>query len=146
MAAGYQRHRTSNIGAALDAARKDRLAAPGASTDTGEVQKTYAAPRWLKFESAPTGDEIVQFASTSLIRPGEYALFSFLRGRRGTDVYRSAHESSERFVLLSSAVRSNVVDSADQGNLRYYKVARTGQKLSSVITQTFTPTGDVAPR
>lgn len=92
--------------------------------------------------AALIGNELVQFRTATLVSTGIYNLTGFLRGRRGTDWATTGHAASERFVLLqSAALRFAVMETGELGRLQYRKAATTGQRLSAVPSETFTPTG-----
>lgn len=57
---------------------------------------------WLGPESGQ-GGEVIQFATATLIGPGQYTLSNFLRGRLGTEANTSTHGAAEVFVLLRTA-------------------------------------------
>lgn len=57
---------------------------------------------WLGPESGQ-GGEVIQFATATLIGPGQYTLSNFLRGRLGTEANASTHGAAEVFVLLRTA-------------------------------------------
>lgn len=49
------------------------------------------------------GGEIIQFATATLIGPGQYTLSDLLRGRLGTEANATIHGADEMFVLLRTA-------------------------------------------
>lgn len=92
--------------------------------------------------AALIGNELVQFRTAELVSTGIYNLTGFLRGRRGTDWASTDHAASERFVLLdATSLRFAVMETAELGRPQYRKAATTGQRLSEVQSETFTPTG-----
>lgn len=112
--------------------------------DTDELEST-TREALLNSETANAaliGNELVQFRTAELVSTGIYNLTGFLRGRRGTEWAATGHTSSDRFVLLNStSLRFAVMETGELGRLQYRKAATTGQRLSAVPSETFTPTG-----
>jgi hypothetical protein len=85
------------------------------------------------------GDEIIRFVTATSLGGGQYRLSGLLRGRRGTGWATGDHEVSERFALLSTAVRVRAKDSANIGAALRYQVRTVGEPAG--IEFGFTNTG-----
>jgi hypothetical protein len=83
--------------------------------------------------------EICQFRDAELQSPGVYVLSGFLRGSRGTEWATIDHESSEKFVLLStSGTRRLLVNTSQIGVERFYKSVTFNKSISAVVPEAFT--------
>lgn len=84
------------------------------------------------------GNEIVQFASTTLVGTGVYRLSNLLRGRLGTEYALSTHAIGERFVLIDGSVVPFVVPVSNVGQSWTLRASTFGTSLASGTTQTIT--------
>lgn len=78
---------------------------------------------------ALVGNEIIQFADVEALGDGVFRLRTLLRGRLGTEHYCSGHSSTERFVLLNSAVYSVPVVPTEIGNHWNIRAVSVGSSL-----------------
>jgi hypothetical protein len=92
--------------------------------------------------AALLGDEIIQFASATLLGPGKYRLATLLRGRRGTGWAMAGHVAGERFVLLSSGAGLERISDGTAliGIERFYRAVTVNQSLLAVTSTAFTNT------
>jgi hypothetical protein len=92
--------------------------------------------------AALLGDEIIQFASATLLGPGRYRLAVLLRGRRGTGWARAGHVAGERFVFLSGGAGIERIGDGTGliGIERFYRPVTVNQSLLAVTSSAFTNT------
>lgn len=110
--------------------------------DDDELESVTDADLFNGANGALVGDEIVQFATATLIAPRTYRLSRFLRGRLGTDHHIATHAAAERFVLLSGlAGVERIADGIALRNAtRQYKAVSLYQDAASVTAQPFANT------
>ncbi len=84
------------------------------------------------------GDEIIQFATATLLDTNKYRLSRLLRGRLGTEWAVSGHVAGERFVLLTNAVARELMASSGWGISKKYKPVTVGSTLGATAAQDFT--------
>lgn len=83
---------------------------------------------------AVLGDELVQFIDADEISTNRWVLTGLVRGARGTEYAIDTHDGSERFVLVSSAVRKHIMGAGEIGDTDYYKFSTLGDNLDSTET------------
>ena len=88
---------------------------------------------------AMVGDEMLGFATATLVSAGLYDLSTLLRGLRGTEAEMSGHAHGDRFVALNTA--EAVVNVATQmstiGLSRWYKGVTSGQAVEDAVALNF---------
>lgn len=68
------------------------------------------------------GNEVIGFATATLVSAGVYDLSTLLRGLAGTELVTADHAAKEPVVLLSGGgVEFRAIPAAEIGALRYYK-------------------------
>lgn len=80
---------------------------------------------------ALVGNEIIQFADVEDLGDGVYRLRTLLRGRLGTEQYCSGHDTTERFVLLDSALTTTSVAPTEAGNSWNIRAVSVGSSLDA---------------
>ena len=91
--------------------------------------------------TALIGDEIIQFATATLIAPATYELSRLLRGRRGTEWAMGSHAAGERFVLLGPEVLRSPVTLDTLGIPQTFKAVSSGTRVEDAPAVSFTPRG-----
>lgn len=91
--------------------------------------------------TALIGDEIIQFATATLIAPATYELSRLLRGRRGTEWAMGSHAAGERFVLLGPEVLRLPVTLDTLGIAQTFKAVSSGALVEDAPAVSFTPRG-----
>jgi hypothetical protein len=92
--------------------------------------------------AAVIGDEVIQFATATMLSAGKYRLSNLLRGRLGTEQYIGSHVMGERFVLLDSAVLPMVLPTTNIGSSLTLRAATYGATLTSGADVTLTVAGN----
>lgn len=88
------------------------------------------------------GDEIIGFATATLIAANRYRLSGLLRGLRDTDDVIGEHDAGDLFILLDFAkLRYQPLATTDIGALRWFKAPAAGAFLQQVTAKDFTPRG-----
>ncbi|MFM9889788.1 MAG: glycoside hydrolase TIM-barrel-like domain-containing protein [Rickettsiales bacterium] len=87
---------------------------------------------------AVLGNEIIQFATATLLSDGIYRLSKLLRGRQGTEDQVGSHAVGERFVLLDNAVQSIILPVSNNGQAWTLRAATFGSSLGSGTTSNIT--------
>lgn len=93
---------------------------------------------------AVLGNEIIAFATATLVSAGVYTLRDLLRGRVGTEAYMATHLAGDRFALLApNVVRRETVSTNDIGNVLYYKAASFRRTVAETgaVTLTYSDNG-----
>jgi hypothetical protein len=93
------------------------------------------------------GNEVVNFQNVTDNGNGSYTLDTFLRGRRGTDVYAGSHEALEKFYLIDDSTAETIFIALGQiGVPLYFKAVGDGLTLEEVPAVSFIPAGaDLMP-
>lgn len=92
--------------------------------------------------AAVIGSEIIQFKTATLTAPKTYVLTGLLRGRKGTEHLINAHQISDDFIFIDSAIWKSVpIDNSRIGLTNTYKTVSVGLNLESVGTDGFKVTG-----
>ncbi len=93
------------------------------------------------------GDEIVNFQNVTVNDDGSYTIDTFLRGRRGTDVYANFHTSDEYFYILDTdTVHELFFTLSELTTPVYFKAVGDGLTVEEVPAVAFTPIGaDLLP-
>ncbi|MNV06423.1 hypothetical protein D3C71_968000 [compost metagenome] len=92
---------------------------------------------------APGRWEILQFASASYLGDGQWLIYDFLRGQRGTEFARGTHEAGDMLVLLAPAgmLRPNM-DIGALNQSKQYRAVTLGRSVNSVTSQGYSNTGE----
>ena len=80
---------------------------------------------------AVLGDEVIQFASATLINPATYRLSTLLRGRFGSEYAMGSHGAGERFVLLDAAVMPLTLPVSNAGQQWMIRAISFGESLAT---------------
>lgn len=80
------------------------------------------------------GDEIIQFATATLIAPKRYRLSNLLRGRRNTEGKMATHTAAESFALLDSSLLFVPVSSGSLNASRSYRIVPIGSDQQTTTT------------
>ena len=92
--------------------------------------------------AAVIGNEVIQFATATILSAGKYRLSNLLRGRMGTEQTIGAHAAGERFVLLDAAVLPMVLPMTNIGTSWTLRAATYGATLTTGADITFTVVGN----
>jgi hypothetical protein len=90
------------------------------------------------------GDELLQFVTATYVSAGKYTLSNLIRGRRGTERYKSTHTAFERFVLIQSTgagILRPDLDIGEIGQTRQYRAITYGLSPDSQVSTPFATTG-----
>lgn len=87
------------------------------------------------------GDEIIGFATATLVGTNTYRLSNLLRGLRNTEASMATHALAERFALLSNAIKSKPCPLAWIGKTKHFRFVFASQALADAETQTLAITG-----
>ena len=91
---------------------------------------------------ALVGDEIIQFATATLVSPGKYQLSTLLRGRQGTDYAIGTHAAGERFVLLDASILAVTLPTTALGQSWTFRAVTAGTSLGAGTEVTGTISGE----
>lgn len=83
------------------------------------------------------GNEVVQFATATLLEDSKYRLSNFLRGRLGTEHETDGHEAGERFLLLNNRLGKEAATANTIGLPRLFKPVTVGATLGATDAITF---------
>jgi hypothetical protein len=112
----------------------DVLMADGA-TLTSSTKAAMSADRAINtaLVGSPTrGWELVRFVNATLIATDTYRVSLMLRGKKGTEAQAYTHVPGERFVLVSNALRSAVLDASAVGE-RWWKAVAAGRNIATTV-------------
>lgn len=85
------------------------------------------------------GQEMIHFATATLIGDKQYRLSRLLRGRQGTEWAVTTHQANELFVMIDDSLVKVSMDLSDRGNARQYKTVTIGSDVSVVTAETVAP-------
>lgn len=91
------------------------------------------------------GSELLQFITATSISAGKYRLSGLVRGRKGTERYKSTHAAFEQAVLLPASgdgLLRPVLDIGELGQLRMYRPISLGLAADSMPSTAFASTGE----
>lgn len=84
---------------------------------------------------APGRWEILNVGTVTQVSPGVDALSHLLRGRRGTNVHTGSHQQYDLLVVLDSeTIYREVLEMAQAGSTRYYRVPLAGDSVADAET------------
>jgi hypothetical protein len=110
--------------------------------DTGRLAGVTYEQMLLGLNVAIIGSEIVFFKNAVLTGLRTYELSGFLRGRRGSEGFRSTHAASEKFVLYEpGAVKFVPMETADIGVEYLWKAVSMGGQIAEATASPFTYQG-----
>ena len=92
--------------------------------------------------AAVIGNEVIQFATATMLSAGKYRLSNLLRGRLGTEQHIGTHALGERFVLLDAAVLPMVLPTTNIGASWTLRAASYGATLTMGADVTITVAGN----
>ncbi len=84
------------------------------------------------------GDEIIGFRTATLISENIYDLSGLWRGRRDTSDHSVGHVLVERFVLLTGLLEFGSINTAQIGNVRFYRPTPSGEDVANVSSVSHT--------
>jgi hypothetical protein len=90
------------------------------------------------------GDELLQFLTATYVSAGKYVLTNLLRGRRGTEDYRSQHALLDRFVAVPATgvgILRAELNISEIGQTRQYRAITFGKALDTQQSTSFASTG-----
>lgn len=85
------------------------------------------------------GNEIIQFKNATLIGTNTYRLSGLIRGKFGTEKYKSNHSYGERFIMLDNGTIDMLyLNSDDYDKTKIFKAVSFGQYETDVSPSSFT--------
>lgn len=112
----------------------DRNGSVTVTLDSGELESVELLSLLNGINIALIGEEIIQFATATLISTNTYTLTGLLRGRFGTEFAASTHTTGEKFLLITNSTINFISTPLTELNRSYYfKIATTGQNLDTAI-------------
>lgn len=111
------------------------------ASDSADLQSATEAAVLAGANLAVVGDEIIQFASVSVLGSARFRLSDLLRGRRGSEAAVPGHAPGECFVLLDANVASIDIPAEMLGAALSFKAVGPGENAATLQAQVVAPQG-----